>query len=167
MCVHIGKISPAKTHFYVCEREGMCIGGSHCCIVACTHLGNGIGCRTVTLVAPLLLTGGPVRYEAPLHNCGQAQWGGGVLVPTCDSVHLWQLYSAASLGHQTAGTMTCYPTQSHYPDTEPTSLCPILIMLSARLGIDNNQYLSLWLDWTRLEPTIFGFRAHYVTKLYI
>ena len=26
--------------------------------------------------------------------------------------------------------MTCYPTQSHYPGTEGTSPCPILIMLS-------------------------------------
>ena len=34
------------------------------------------------------------------------------------------------------GTVTCYPTQSHYPDTEPTSHCPILIMPSARLGRD-------------------------------
>ena len=30
--------------------------------------------------------------------------------------------------------MTWYPTQSHYPDTEPTSSCPILIMPSAWLG---------------------------------
>ena len=40
--------------------------------------------------------------------------------PTCDSVHAWQLYSAASLRNQAAGTMTCHPTQSHFPDTEPT-----------------------------------------------
>ena len=31
-------------------------------------------------------------------------------VQTYDSVHSWQLYSAASLGHQAASTMTCYPT---------------------------------------------------------
>ena len=35
-------------------------------------------------------------------------------VPICDSAHSWRLYSAASLGHQATGTMTCYPTQSHY-----------------------------------------------------
>ena len=40
------------------------------CIVACAHLGNGTGHRTVTLAAPLLLTSGPVRYEAVLHSCG-------------------------------------------------------------------------------------------------
>ena len=42
-------------------------------------------------------------------------------VPTCHRAHSWQLYSAALLGDQTSNTMT-HPTQSHYPDTEPTSL---------------------------------------------
>ena len=32
------------------------------------HLGNGTGRRTVTMVAPLVLTSGPVRYEAVLHG---------------------------------------------------------------------------------------------------
>ena len=36
---------------------------------------------------------------------------------TYDSAHL--VYSAASL-EQVTGTITYYPTQSHYPDTEPT-----------------------------------------------
>ena len=57
-------------------------------------------------------------------------------VLTCDSVHSSQLYSAASLGHQATGHMTCYPSQSHYPVTQPTSPCFILIMTSARLGSD-------------------------------
>ena len=34
------------------------------------HLGNGIGSKTVTMAAPLLLTSGLVRYEAVLHSCG-------------------------------------------------------------------------------------------------
>ena len=68
-------------------------------------------------------------------------------VPTCHSVHLWRLYSAARLGNQVASTMTQFPTQSHYPDTEPTSPCPILIMSSTRLGSDKYQFKSLvWLD---------------------
>ena len=37
-------------------------------------------------------------------------------VPTCDSVHSLCLYNAASLGHHATGSMTCYPTQSHYHD---------------------------------------------------
>ena len=40
-------------------------------------------------------------------------------VPSCDSAHTYKLYSAAPLGNQTASTMTCNPTESHYPDTEP------------------------------------------------
>ena len=39
-------------------------------------------------------------------------------VPTGDSVHSWQLYSAAPLGDQSASTMSRYPSQSHYPDTD-------------------------------------------------
>ena len=40
-----------------------------------------------------------------------------------------------------------YPTQSHYPDTELASPCPILLMLSARLGSDKYQFfLNHWFD---------------------
>ena len=42
-------------------------------------------------------------------------------IPTCNNMDSWWLYSAASLGHQANGTMTCYPIQSHYPDTVPIS----------------------------------------------
>ena len=46
-----------------------------------------------------------------LHSCGTSLVGG--QVPTCDSAHWWWLYSAASLEHQAASIMTCYPNQSH------------------------------------------------------
>ena len=69
---------------------------------------------------------------------------------TCDRAHSWW-HSAASLGHQVAGTMTCYPTHSHYPDTEQISPHSILIMLSARLGSDKYKFLSLWFDSTRFR----------------
>ena len=36
-------------------------------------------------------------------------------------------------------------------DTEPTSLCPILIMLSAWLGSDKVTFLSHWFDSTRFR----------------
>ena len=61
-------------------------------------------------------------------------------VQSCDSTHPWWLYSAALLGNQAAGAMTWYPTQSHYPDSTPTSLYPILIMLSVWLGSDKYQF---------------------------
>ena len=51
-------------------------------------------------------------------------------VQTCDNVHSFRLSNAAPLGNQAASTMTRCPTQSHYPDTEPTSPCPTLIMLN-------------------------------------
>ena len=41
--------------------------------------------------------------------------------------------SAAPLGNQATSTMSCYPTQSHCPDTDLTSPYPILIMLNTRL----------------------------------
>ena len=57
-----------------------------------------------------------------------------------DSAHSWWLFDAASLEHQAAGTLICYPTQLHYPDTEQTSHCPILIMMSTRLGSNKYQF---------------------------
>ena len=87
------------------------------------------------------------------------------LLPTQDSAHSWQVYSAASLEDQAADIMICYPTQSHYTDTEPTSPSPILIMPSARLGSNKYQFESLWFDsiglgfdpgGSGLEPAIFG-----------
>ena len=59
---------------------------------------------------------------------------------TCESVHSWRLYSAAPLVNQAVSTMTCYPTQSHYPVTEPTNPCPILIMPSTWLGRDKYKF---------------------------
>ena len=59
-------------------------GDSDHCIVVCAHLGNGTGRRTVTMAALLLLTSGPMRYEAVLHSCRISPVGEGVL--TCDSV---------------------------------------------------------------------------------
>ena len=78
-----------------------------------------------------------------LVRCTSQLWdkrGEGVEVPTCRNVPSWRLYSAASLGHQVAGTLTCYPIQSHYPDTGPISLCRILIMPSTGLGSDKYQF---------------------------
>ena len=37
-----------------------------------THLRNGTGCRAAVLAAPLLITSGPVRCEASLHDCGSS-----------------------------------------------------------------------------------------------
>ena len=74
--------------------------------------------------------------------------------------HSWPLYSAASLGHQATSTMTCYPTQSQYPDTDPTIPFPILIMLSARLGSNQYQFQSLWFDSTRFQTCGLWARTH-------
>ena len=52
----------------------------------------------------------------------------------CDSAHSWSLYGAVLLGDQAIDSMTQYPTQSDYPDTELTSYYPIVAMPSARLG---------------------------------
>ena len=43
-------------------------------------------------------------------------------IPTYDSTHSWRFYSAVPLGNQANGTMTQYPTQSHYPASALTSL---------------------------------------------
>ena len=66
-----------------------------------------------------------------------------------DSEHSWWLYSAAILGNQAAGTMTWYPTQSHYPDTELTSVTStILLIPGARLGRHKDKLYEsfVWLN---------------------
>ena len=68
---------------------------------------------------------------------------------------LWQCaHSAAPLWNQTFCTMTQYPTQSHYPDIELTSPCPILLMSSARLGSNKYKFDKslIWLDWEPNTP---------------
>ena len=47
-------------------------------------------------------------------------------------------------------THTWYPTQSYYPDTEVTSSCLILLLLSARLGSDKP---FIWLDQEPDSPS--------------
>ena len=70
---------------------------------------------------------------------------------TCDSTHLWRFYSASPLGDQADNTTTWYPDQSHYPDTEPPSHCPVLIMLSACLGSDKYKVSGLTSPDQRFE----------------
>ena len=106
----------------------MCTMGGSCCF-------RGTGCRSAA-VTPPLASSGLVRCEAVLHSYGTNPLeGGGV-----DWLVTVWLYSATSLGHQANDSMTCYPTQLHYPDTERTSPCPILIMPGARLGSDQYQF---------------------------
>ena len=70
-------------------------------------------------------------------------------VLTWNSVHSWWIYSADPLGYPVnVRTIILYPTQSHYPDPEPTSPCSTLIMSSTRLWSDKVKCLKslVWLD---------------------
>ena len=70
-------------------------------------------------------------------------------VPTCCSMCSWWLYNAAPLGDQSTAP---WPDISHIsPDTEPTSPCRILIMMSAWLESDKYQFVSHWLDSTSVR----------------
>ena len=69
----------------------------------------------------------------------------------CDNARSWRLYSVSPLGDQDASTMTWYFSQSHYRYSEPTSPCPILIMLSAWLGYDKYHFLRHSFDLTRVQ----------------
>ena len=60
-----------------------------------------------------------------------------------------------------------YPTQSHYPDTGPTSPFPILITMSTWQGSDKYQFdkLMIWLDhgiWTLHLPHTPSYVGHYI-----
>ena len=57
------------------QRTNVCVG----ILLLDACLGNGTGQRTATMMAPLVLTSGPVRYEAVLHSCRTSPVGGGGL----------------------------------------------------------------------------------------
>ena len=59
-------------------------------------------------------------------------------VLTCDNAQ-W-LNGTAPMRIQATSAITWYPTQPHYLDTELTSPCPILIMLSSWLESDQYQF---------------------------
>ena len=61
-------------------------------------------------------------------------------VPTSDTAHPWQLYTAAQLGNEATIIMIWYPTHSYYPDSDLKTPCPIWIMLSAWLESDKYQF---------------------------
>ena len=73
-------------------------------IVACAHLGNDTGHRIATLVAPLLLTSGPVSYEAVLHSCGTGPVGeyGLVTVRIHGDFIVWIHWNTRLLSHSVA-----------------------------------------------------------------
>ena len=74
---------------------------------------------------------------------------------TCDTAHSLILYSATSLGDQTTSTMTQHPRHWHYPNTVLTTPCPILLMLSSRLGCSKYQFCKSlsWLSWYLISQT--------------
>ena len=89
-----------------------------------------------TWLLPDWVVSGLLFYVLATHDV-ISQW-----LLTCESGHSLWLYSAGPLGNQATSNITWYPTQPQYPDTEQTSLCPILIMLSAYLGCDKYQFQS-------------------------
>ena len=77
-------------------------------------------------------------------------------VLTCDSVHSLNFHSAVPLWYQSPSTMSQFPPQSHYPDTEQTSSGPIVVMPSVTIGSDKSQLCKLFgLTQRGLEFLIF------------
>ena len=71
------------------------------------------------------------------------------LIAICDSMHSWYFYSAAQPGEHATSNMIWYATQPHFPNTDPTSPCHIVIMPYASLGSDKYIFVKLFisLDW--------------------
>ena len=74
-------------------------------------------------------------------------------------------FSASSL-KQVCG-QTCHPNQTHYPDSEPTSLCSFSLMLRVQRRSKNVNFTVFGLTRSGLEPTIYLTRGehtnHYTT----
>ena len=64
------------------------------------------------------------------------------------------------LPHWRTRPLAPWPIQSHYPITESTSPCPILIMPSTRLGSDKYQFLSHCFDLTRIRKCRVWIQTH-------
>ena len=62
------------------------------------------------------------------------------------------------LEDKTASTIIRYPTEAHYPDTVQTSLGPILLMLSTRLGSTNINVVSHWFNSTGIQSPDLPYR---------
>ena len=85
---------------------------------------------------------------------GQAQWGGGTnLLPTVRT-HGDCLTGTSGRLHNDL------LSHSHYPDSEPTNPCPILIMPNTGLGSDKYQFKSHWFNLTRVRKCKVQIRTH-------
>ena len=52
---------------------------------------------------------------------------------------------------------TCRPTQTHYPDSEPTSLCTFFLMMRAQWRSNKYQFYSLQCYQIRASVTVNSF----------
>ena len=85
-------------------------------------------------------------------QCNAAIWWN-ISVPLCGKLYQWR-FLMTELTTLTITWLRVHatgPTQSHYPDTEPTCPCSILIMLSFWLGCDMYTFLSHWFHSTRFR----------------
>ena len=62
-----------------------------------------------------------------------------------DSVHSVRIYNAAPPGDQATSTMTWHHSQSHYPDTNSTSPCALLI-------VSRKQHVSIFKSLVWVKP---------------
>ena len=75
-------------------------------------------------------------------------------VPICEWAHSSNFIVLLHWGYEVSGTMTQYPTQSHYPDTGWTYPFPILLMQSTWLGSDKYKLLCYWFDSPRVRTNM-------------
>ena len=90
-------------------------------------------------------------------------------ISTCDSPHSWRFYSAAPLADQATYTMTQFPIQSDYLDTELTSPCPTLVMPNTRLGRNAHRFCKFLacLRWIpKSQPSAQEARTLHIRTLY-
>ena len=58
---------PPLRSSHTTKTHNACLAGLFYGLIVCAQFGNGTGCRTVTMAAPLL-TSGATKYEAGLHS---------------------------------------------------------------------------------------------------
>ena len=79
-----------------------------------------------------------------------------------DQHALLNFYSASSQYETTVRGQTCHFTRTHYPDSEPTNLCPFSLMLSGEAL--NTNFIVFGLTLSGFESTIYHTRGEHANQ---
>ena len=128
---HSVHVTTRHTHFLCATsqpRGHVYTGADVCvCVCVCLCVGGGGECDCVSMCVGWQCLYVEFGWLLGFHILATSTVISG-RVSTCDSACSWWLHCVSPPGDQVTSTLTLYPTQSYYHNTEPTSSCPNLLM---------------------------------------